>query len=184
NPKTSGGARFVYLAAWGYAHEQFNGDEEAIEEYIRKLLSNVPVFENSARAATTAFAQRELGDVLLAWENEGFLATEVFGEGSFEKVTPSMSIRAEPPVAILYGHAEKHGTLAVAEAYIRFLYEEEAQEIIAERHFRPSSPEVLERYRSKFPDVRMLSVEEVFGGWEEAQTKHFHENGSFDRIVT
>jgi sulfate transport system substrate-binding protein len=181
NPKTSGGARWNYLAAWGYAADKYHGDQAKIEGYITALLHNVPVLDSGARGATTSFAQRGLGDVLLAWENEAGLVIQEFGD-NFDVVVPSESILAEPPVAIVDKVVDKHGTRKVAEAYLNFLYSPEGQEIEAKNHFRPRDPKVFEKYAKDFPKVKLFTIDEKFGGWSKAQPEHFNDGGSFDRL--
>ena len=183
NPKTSGGARWNYLAAWGYALRQPGGDDRQAAAFVSRVFRNVPVLDTGARAATTTFVQRGIGDVLVTWENEALLALEKVGRGRFTIVAPPQSILAEPPVAVVDRVVDRHGTRRAAQAYLEFLYTPEAQEIAARHHFRPRSPEVLARYRAKFPDVRtLLAIDADFGGWTPAQKKHFDEGGTFDRI--
>ena len=181
NPKTSGGARWNYLAAGGYAADKFHGDQAKIEEYIVALLRNVPVLDSGARGSTTTFAQRGLGDVLLAWENEAGLVMKEFGD-NFEVVVPSESILAEPPVAVVDKVVDKHGTRAIAEAYLTFLYSPEAQEIEAKTHFRPRDPKVLAKYAKDFPQLTLFTIDQKFGGWGKAQPEHFGDGGTFDRL--
>ncbi len=181
NPKTSGGARWNYLAAWGYAEQRY-GSPDSARAFVERLFGNVPVLDSGARASTNTFVQRGMGDVLITWENEALLAAEKFGRGRFEVVIPSVSILAEPPVAVVDRAVEKHGTRAVAEAYVAYLYSEAAQEIAARHHFRPTSPEALARHRESFPELRLFRVDEQFGGWAEAQRRHFDDGGSFDQI--
>jgi sulfate/thiosulfate-binding protein len=182
NPKTSGGARWNYLAAWAWAQKTF-GDEAKVADYMRALFKNVPVLDTGARGATTTFAQRGLGDVLIAWENEAFLARDEFGKDRFEIVTPSLSILAEPPVALVEGNAGPHGTKDIAEAYLRFLYTPAAQAIIAKHHFRPASPEtVSEADRAQFPKLELVTIDGQFGGWARAQAQHFADGGTFDQL--
>jgi len=181
NPKVSGGARWNYLAAWGYARRQ-SGSEGAAREFMRRLLENVPVFDSGARAATTTFARRGLGDVLLCWENEAFLACQAFGESSLEMVVPSVSILAEPPVAVVDRVVDRRGSRAAAEAYLQYLYADEGQEIAARHYFRPAAswnPAAARR----FTKVPTFTVEEVFGGWESAHRVHFREHGAFDELT-
>ena len=182
NPKTSGGARWNYLAAWGYALRQSGNDESKAMDFVARLYKNVPVLDSGARGATTTFAQRGIGDVLLAWENEAFLAIDELGKDKLELVAPSVSILAEPPVAVVDKVAARHGTAAVAKAYIEFLYSPEGQEIAARNHYRPRLKEVADRYGSQFPRLALFTVDEVFGGWQKAQKKHFDEGGTFDQI--
>jgi sulfate/thiosulfate transport system substrate-binding protein len=178
NPKTSGGARWNYLAAWGYA-QKHNLDPK---DFVSKLFKNVPVLDSGARGSTTTFAQRELGDVLIAWENEAFLANKEFGEGKFDVVVPSISILAEPPVAIVDKNVDEHGTRKVAEAYLKFLYSPEGQEIAAKNFYRPRDPEVAKKYADKFPQISLFTIDEQFGGWKKAQAEHFNDGGVFDQI--
>jgi sulfate transport system substrate-binding protein len=181
NPKTSGGARWNYLAAWGYVLTQPNSDPAAAREFVQKLYANVPVLDTGARGATTTFAQRNIGDVLITWENEAHLALEEF-PGRFEIVTPSVSIQAEPCVAWVDRNVEAHGTRELAEAYLRFLYLPQAQEIAARRFFRPAVPEILARH-TEFPAIRLLTVDETFGGWAAAQRQHFADGAIFDQML-
>jgi sulfate transport system substrate-binding protein len=184
NPKTSGGARWNFLAAWGFALRRPGGDEAAAERFVADVFRNVPVLDSGARGATTTFAQRGLGDVLVTWENEALLALEKLGSDRLEIVVPPLSILAEPPVALVDRIVDRRGTRRVAEAYLQFLYTPEAQEIAARHHYRPRMPEVLARHRSTFPAVgRLLTIDDDFGGWSAAQRKHFDEGGTFDRIV-
>jgi len=182
NPKTSGGARWNYLAAWGYALRQSNNDESKARDFVARLYKNVPVLDSGARGATTTFVQRGIGDVLLAWENEAFLAINELGKDKLEMVVPSVSILAEPPVAVVDKVAARHGTAAVAKAYIEFLYSPEGQEIAARNFYRPRLKEVAAKYDSQFPHLTLFTVDQVFGGWQKAQKKHFEEGGSFDQI--
>lgn len=184
NPKTSGGARWAYLAAWGQALERANGDESAARAYVTKLFRNVPVLDTGARGATTSFAERGQGDVLLSWENEAALLAKDVGAGKFEVVVPSASIVAEPPVAVVDRYADKHGTRELASAYLQFLYSDEGQEIAAKHHYRPQAPTVLARHAAKFPDVKRFTVKDKFGGWSKAQKTHFDDGGIFDQIAT
>jgi sulfate/thiosulfate transport system substrate-binding protein len=182
NPKTSGGARWNYLAAWGYALGQFGNDESKARDFVTRLYKNVPVLDSGARGATTTFVQRGIGDVLLAWENEAFLALHELGNGRFDMVVPSRSILAEPPVSVVDKVAARHGTAAVARAYLEYLYSPEGQEIAARHYYRPRLKEVADRYRKQFPHVTLFDIGEVFGGWRQAQKKHFDDGGLFDRI--
>jgi len=184
NPKTSGGARWNYLAAWGYALRKNGGDEAAAREFVKELFRHVPVLDSGARGATTTFVEREIGDVLLAWENEAFLALKEFGEDKFDIVTPSLSILAEPPVAVVDKVVDKRGTREVAEAYLQYLYSEDAQKVIAENFYRPTLPSVAEQYKDRFVDVEFLTIDGDFGSWREAQEKHFSDGGIFDQIYT
>jgi len=182
NPKTSGGARWNYLAAWGYALDKSNGDTAKAKDFVASLYRNVPVLDSGARGATITFAQRGLGDVLIAWENEAYLANQEFGDG-FEIVAPSLSILAEPPVAVVDKVVDRHGTRAVAEAYLRYLYTPEAQEIAAKNFYRPRDADVWKKVAGKFPVLRLFTIDQVFGGWRQAQTTHFADGGIFDQIV-
>ncbi len=183
NPKTSGGARWNYLAAWAYADKAYQGDETKIRDYITRLLANVPVLDTGARGATTTFAQRGLGDVLLSWENEAFLALKEFGSGQFEIVVPSLSILAEPPVAVVDGNAKPKGTAGVARAYLEFLYTPQAQAIIAANFYRPRHPESAgPAVLKQFPALPLVTIDGQFGGWAKAQTTHFADGGTFDQL--
>lgn len=182
NPKTSGGARWNYLAAWGYALQKWGGDEAKAKDFVKALYKNVPVLDTGARGATTTFVQRGIGDVLVAWENEVILALKELGPGQFELVAPSVSILAEPPVAVVDRVIKRKGTAAVAKAYLEFLYSEAGQEIIAKNHFRPRSQTVLKAHAAEFPQVKLFTIQEVFGGWQKAQSAHFNEGGHYDRI--
>ena len=182
NPKTSGGARWNYLAAYGYALKKFSNDEAKAQEFLKQLFANVPVLDTGARGSTTTFVQRGIGDVLLSWENEAFLAEKEFGNDKFEIVFPSMSILAEPPVAVVDKVANKKGTLEVAHEYLNFLYSKEAQEIAAKHFYRPSDSEIATKYASNFPKLDLLKITD-FGGWKEAQKKHFDDSGVFDQII-
>ena len=183
NPKTSGGARWNYLAAWGHALRRSGGDEAQAERFVGDIYRNVPVLDAGARGATTTFVQRGIGDVLVTWENEALLAIDKLGAGQLEVVVPPVSILAEPPVAVVDAVVDRHGTRAAARAYLEFLYTPEAQELAARHHFRPRLAEVLARHRAKFPDVEtLLTIDGDFGGWAAAQKKHFDEGGTFDRI--
>jgi sulfate/thiosulfate transport system substrate-binding protein len=182
NPKTSGGARWNYLAAWGYALQKFNGDEGKAKEFIKKLFRNVPVLDTGARGSTITFVERGIGDVLIAWENEAFLALNELGQGKFEIVAPSVSILAEPPVAMVDRNVDKHHTRELAQAYLAYLYTAEAQEIAAKNYYRPRLKSVAEKYNNKFPKLRLFSVVDVAGGWQNAQKKHFADGGYFDQV--
>jgi len=180
NPKTSGGARWNYLAAWAYAKDKFGGDEGKIKEFIGKLYKNVPVLDTGARGSTTTFVQRRIGDVLIAWENEAFLA-EQEAKGQFEIVRPSLSILAEPPVAVVEKNAVRKGSLEVAKAYLQYLYTPEAQELAAKYYFRPTDDTVAAKYASRFPKMNVVTIAD-FGGWKDAQKTHFNDGGTFDQI--
>jgi sulfate/thiosulfate transport system substrate-binding protein len=181
NPKTSGGARWNYLAAWEYARLQANGDEARTTEFMAALFRNVPVLDSGARGATNTFVQRGMGDVLLAWENEAYLALAETKD-QMEIVVPSISILAEPPVAVVDNVVDRKGTRALAEAYLQFLYTPQGQEIIAKHHYRPRDPEVAAKYARRFADVRLFTIDEAFGGWQKAQPTHFADGGTFDQI--
>jgi len=182
NPKTSGGARWNYLAAWAWAQQSFAGDEAKIRDYIGKLLANVPVLDTGARGATTTFVERGVGDVLLAWENEAFLAQRELGADQFEIVVPSLSILAEPPVALVDTIVDKRGTREVAQAYLEYLYSEQGQHIAAKHYYRPRLPSVVAQYADTFPALNLVTVDDVFGGWQKAQAEHFADGGTFDQI--
>lgn len=182
NPKTSGGARWNFLAAWGYALKQPGGDEATARAFVKALFQHVPVLDTGARGATNTFAQRGIGDVLLAWENEALLATHEPGGDRFEIVLPSVSILAEPPVAVVDKNVDAHGTRQLAEAYLQFLYSPAAQEIEARNFYRPRSPAVAARYASRFPKVDTFTLTEMFGSWRQAQAKFFAEGGVFDQV--
>jgi sulfate/thiosulfate-binding protein len=179
NPKTSGGARWNYLAAWGYALDKWKSEDKA-KEFVASIYKNVPVLDTGARGSTITFAQRGLGDVLLAWENEAYLASQEFGADKFDIVAPPLSIRAEPPVALVAGNVDKKGTRKVAEAYLRFLYTPEAQAIIARHHYRPSTPV---SGGPALPEIKLFTIDEVFGGWAKAQPAHFGSGGIFDSFA-
>jgi sulfate/thiosulfate transport system substrate-binding protein len=184
NPKTSGGARWNYLAAWAYADQKFGHDEEKDKDFIKKLYANVPVLDTGARGSTTTFAQRGIGDVLLAWENEAFLALDELGADKFDIVVPSLSVKAEPPVAVVDQVVDAKGTRKVAEAYLNFLYTPEAQKLIAHNYYRPSDPKSADpKDLARFVDVKLVAINDpLFGGWAKAQPKHFDEGGIFDQI--
>jgi sulfate/thiosulfate transport system substrate-binding protein len=181
NPKTSGGARWNYLAAWGFALKAY-GSEDKAKKFVADLYTNVPVLDTGARGATVTFVERGVGDVLLAWENEAFLALREFGQEKFEIVAPPRSILAEPPVAVVDSVVDARGTRAVAEAYLRFWYTREGQEIAARNSYRPRDPEIAKEYEKSFAKVELFTIEEVFGGWTKAQKEHFGEGGIFDQI--
>ena len=182
NPKTSGGARWAYLAAFGAAQRAGGGDPAKGEAYVRALYRNVPVLDSGARGSTVTFAQRGLGDVLLSWESEAHQALEEFGRDKFEIVTPPVSIRCEPPVALVDKNADRHGTRVVAQAYLQFLFTPAAQEIVARRFYRPIRPEALARAGARFPRLDTFTVDNAFGGWTKAQETHFADGGLFDRV--
>jgi sulfate transport system substrate-binding protein len=182
NPKTSGGARWNYLAAWGYALRQPGGNAAKARAFVASIYKNVPVLDAGARGATTTFVERGIGDVLIAWENEALLAVKELGPGKFDIVVPSVSILAEPPVAIVDKYAKKHGTGVVAKAYLDFLYTDEAQDIIARNFYRPRNAAVAAKYAAQFPKLTLFTVDDVFGGWANAQREHFADGGVFDQI--
>jgi len=181
NPKTSGGARWNYLAAWGYALQRWGNDGKKAQEFIAGIFRNVPVLDTGARGSTTTFVERGIGDVLIAWESEAHMAIKEIGKGNFEIVMPSVSIRVEPPVAVVDKVATKQGTLAVAAAYLEYLYTNEGQEIAARHYYRPRLASVAAKYANVFPKATLISIE-VFGGWQKAQKTHFDDGGIFDRI--
>jgi sulfate transport system substrate-binding protein len=181
NPKTSGGARWNYLAAWAWAKNQPGGSDAKAEAYVKALYANVPVLDSGARGATVTFVERGIGDVLLAWENEALLAIRELGQGKFEIVYPSQSILAEPPVSVVDKVVDRKGTRAVAEAYLKHLYTREGQELAAKHYYRPRDPEVAAKYAAQFPSLKLATVAD-FGGWTKAQATHFADGGTFDRI--
>ena len=181
NPKTSGGARWNYLAAWGYAQRK-TGSVAGARDYMTKLFRNVPVLDSGARGATTTFVQRGQGDVLLAWENEAFLATNQLGKGEFEIVVPSISILAEPPVAVVDKVVDRKGTRAVAEAYLKFLYTPAGQKIIGKNYYRPRDPQVAAQFKGQFPNIKLLTIDRNFGGWKRVQAAQFSDGGVFDQV--
>jgi len=182
NPKTSGGARWNYLAAWAWALRQPGGSDATAKDFVGKLYKNVPVLDAGARGSTTTFVERGIGDVLIAWENEALLAIKELGPGKFEIVVPSLSILAEPPVAVVDKVAGKHGTREVAQAYLQYLYTDAAQEIEARNFYRPRNQAVAAKYASQFPRVNLVTVNDVFGGWKKAQQTHFADGALFDQI--
>ena len=183
NPKTSGGARWNYLAAWAYELDRTKGDQAAARKFVEAIYRNVPVLDSGARGSTTTFAQRAVGDVLVAWENEAFLTLQEFGADKFEIVVPAFSILAEPPVSLVDQVVDKRGTRKVAEAYLDFLYTPAAQKIIARNFYRPSKPESADPADlARFPKIRLVTVDQAFGGWAKAQADHFAEGGTFDQI--
>jgi sulfate transport system substrate-binding protein len=181
NPKTSGGARWNYLAAWGYALKKYGSDDKA-KEFVAKLYKNVPVLDVGARGSTTTFVQRGIGDVLLAWENEAFLSIKELGKDKVEIIVPSVSILAEPPVAVVDKNVQKHGTQKAAQAYLEYLYTPQGQEIVARNFYRPRSAEVATKYKAVFPSIKLFTIDDVFGGWKKAQKTHFSDGGIFDQI--
>lgn len=182
NPKTSGGARWNYLAAWGYALKQKGGNEAKARDFVTRLYKNVPVLDSGARGATTTFVQRGIGDVLLAWENEAFLAVNELGRDKFEIVVPSVSILAEPPVAVVDKVVDKRGTRKVAEEYLNYLYSPEGQDIAGKNYYRPRDRKVAAKYAKLFPKLKLFTIDQVFGGWRKAQKAHFDDGGVFDKI--
>jgi sulfate transport system substrate-binding protein len=182
NPKTSGGARWNYLAAWGVALHENGGDEAKAKAFVTALFKNVPVLDSGARGSTTTFVEHRLGDVLLAWENEAFLALKEFGADKFEIVAPSESILAEPPVAVVDTVVDRHGTRKVAEEYLKYLYSPEAQDLAGKNFYRPRLEEAAKKYESVFPKIKLFTVDEAFGGWTKAQATHFADGGVFDKI--
>ncbi|HVZ31155.1 MAG TPA: sulfate ABC transporter substrate-binding protein [Polyangiaceae bacterium] len=181
NPKTSGGARWAYLAAWGNALKQ-GGKEESARAFVKKLYGNVKVLDSGARGSTTTFVQNGIGDVLLSWENEAALILKESGADKFEVIAPKRSILAEPPVTVVDKNTERHKTTAVAKAYLEHLYSPEGQEIAAKNYYRPRSSEVAKRYSASFPAIELFTIDEVFGGWQKAQKEHFADSASFDQI--
>jgi sulfate transport system substrate-binding protein len=182
NPKTSGGARWNYLGAWGFALKKSGGDESKAKDFISRLYKNVPVLDSGARGATTTFVERGIGDVLIAWENEALLAVKELGPDKVEIVAPSLSILAEPPVAVVDKVAGKHGTKTVAQAYLEYLYTDAGQEIVAKHYYRPRNAAVAAKYASQFPKVNLVTVDDVFGGWKKAHEAHFADGALFDQI--
>ena len=183
NPKTSGGARWNYLAAWAYALDKNGGNEEKAKEFVGALLKHVPVLDSGARGATTTFVERGVGDVLLAWENEAFLAREELGPDKFDIVAPPLSILAEPPVAVVDKVVDRKGTRQAAQAYLEFLYTPQAQEIIARNFYRPTDKTVAAKYADRFPKLKLVTIDDpIFGGWQAAQKKHFSDGGTFDQV--
>ncbi len=184
NPKTSGGARWNYLAAYGYALQQNKGDHAKAQAFVKKLFENVPVLDSGARGSLTTFTERGIGDVFLSWENEAFLATTSLGPDKFDIVVPSLSILAEPPVTLVDKNVDKHGTREVATAYLEYLYSPVAQEIAAKNYYRPTDAGIAKKYARQFPKVKLITIDEAFGGWTKAQKEHFADGGVFDRIYT
>ena len=182
SPKTSGGARWNYLAAWGWALKQQGGSDATAQAFVQKLYKNVPVLDSGARASTVTFAQRNIGDVLLSWENEAFLAQKEFGDGKFDIVVPSVSVLAEPPVAVVDVNAKAHGTEAVAKAYLEFLYSDAGQEAAGRNYYRPTNEKIAAKYAAQFPKIGTFVTIRDFGGWAKAQARHFDDGGIFDKI--
>jgi sulfate transport system substrate-binding protein len=182
NPKTSGGARWAYLAAYAYALEHNNHDDAKAKDFIKLLYKNVPVLDTGARGSTVTFAQRQIGDVLLAWENEAHLALKEFGDDKFDIVTPSLSILAEPPVSVVDKNAKRHKTTEIANEYLKYLYSDEGQEIAAKNFYRPRNEAIAKKYATNFNEVKLVNIDQEFGGWAKAQKAHFADGGTFDQI--
>jgi sulfate/thiosulfate-binding protein len=180
NPKTSGGARWAYLAAWGQALQRSGGDAAKAKDYVTRLYKNVPVLDSGARGSTTTFGQRGIGQVLVAWENEAYLLVNELGKDKFEIVNPGVSILAEPPVAVVDKNVDKHGTRAAAEGYLKFLYTQEGQELVAKHHYRPRNAAVAAKH--PLPPIKLFTIDQVFGGWQKAHATHFADGGTFDQI--
>lgn len=183
NPKTSGGARWNYLAAWAYALKQPGGNDNTAREFVKKLYANVKVLDSGARGSLTTFAERGVGDVFISWENEAFLAVKELGPDKFELVTPSLSILAEPPVTVVDKNVDRKGTRKVATAYLEYLYSPEGQEIAGKHYYRPIDPKIAAKYANQFAKVKLFKIDEVFGGWQKAQKTHFNDGGVFDQII-
>ena len=184
NPKTSGGARWNYLAAWGFALKKYGNDEKKAQQFVGQILANVPVLDTGARGATTTFVERGIGDVLLAWENEALLALKELGPDKFDIVAPSLSILAEPPVTVVDKVVDRKGTRAVAQAYLEYLYAPEGQDLAGQNYYRPIDATAAAKYARQFPKVTLFTIDEVFGGWAKAQKTHFADGGSFDQVYT
>ncbi|MGM8062127.1 sulfate ABC transporter substrate-binding protein [Vogesella indigofera] len=184
NPKTSGGARWNYLAAWGYALKQPGGNNAKAQDFVKKVFQNVKVLDSGARGSLVSFTQRGIGDVLLSWENEAYLATKELGPDKFDIVTPSLSILAEPPVSVVDKVVDKKGTRKVAEAYLQYLYSPQGQELAAANYYRPRDAKVAAKYADKFSKVKLFTIDQVFGGWTKAQKTHFADGAIFDQIIT
>lgn len=182
NPKTSGGARWNYLAAWAYALKHNNGSEAKAAEFLSAIFRNVPVLDSGARGSTITFVERGIGDVFISWENEAFLAVNTLGKGKFEIVVPSLSILAEPPVTVVDRVVDKRGTREAANAYLEYLYTPQAQELAGKHYYRPRDPKVLEKYSNVFVKTELVTIDDVFGGWQKAQATHFSDGGTFDKI--
>jgi sulfate/thiosulfate transport system substrate-binding protein len=182
NPKTGGGARWNYLAAWGYALDKFGGDDTRAKDFVAKLYKNVPVLDSGARGSTITFTQRGVGDVLIAWENEAYLALKEAGGDQYEVVIPSESILAEPPVAVVDANVDRKGTRKVAEAYLKYLYSDDGQNIAANWYYRPRNQDIAAKYAAQFPKLKLFTIDEKFGGWVKAQPTHFADGGVFDQI--
>jgi sulfate transport system substrate-binding protein len=184
NPKTSGGARWNYLAAWGYGLKHNDNDQAKAQQFVARLFANVPVLDSGARGSTTTFTERGIGDVLITWENEAFLALKELGADKFQIVVPSLSILAEPPVTVVDRNVDKRGTRKVAEAYLEYLYSPEGQEIAAKNFYRPTDEKVAKKYAKQFPKLNLITIDRAFGGWAKVQKEHFGDGGVFDRIYT
>jgi len=184
NPKTSGGARWNYLAAWGYALKQPGGNESKAREFVARLYRNVPVLDSGARGSTTTFVERGIGDVLITWENEAFLALKELGPDKVEIIVPSASVLAEPPVSVVDKVVDKHGTRKVAQAYLEYLYSEEGQEVIARNYYRPTDPKIAAKYAQQFPKLKLFTIGEISGNWKTTQKIHFDDGGVFDQIYS
>lgn len=182
NPKTSGAARWAYLSAWGYVLKASGGDEEKAKDFVTRFYKNVPVLDSGARGATTTFVERGIGDVLVGWENEAYLAVKEYGTDKFEIVTPSVSILAEPAVAVVERNADRKGTRKIAEEYLKYLYSDQGQEIIAKHFYRPRNQEIASKFAAKFQKLDLFTIDEVFGGWQAAHKRHFADGGVFDQI--
>lgn len=182
NPKTSGGARWNYLAAWGYALRKFGNDDAKAKAFVASIYKNVPVLDTGARGSTITFVERGIGDVFLSWENEAFLAVKELGPDKFEIIVPSLSILAEPPVAVVDKVADKRGTRKVAQAYLEYLYSDEGQDIAGKHYYRPRVEKIAAKYSKQFPKVNLFTIDEVFGGWAKAQKTHFADGGTFDQV--
>lgn len=182
NPKTSGGARWNYLAAWAYALRQYDNDETKAYDFVRKIFANVSVLDSGARGSTNTFAQRGLGDVLIAWENEAYLSIQQLGNNELEMIVPSLSILAEPPVTLIDKNVDRKGTREVAQSYLENLYSDDAQRLAAKHFYRPSNPDIAAEFSDQFPQIELVTIDEVFGGWTKAQDTHFNDGGMFDRI--
>lgn len=182
NPKTSGGARWNYLAAWAYALRQYDNDETKAYDFVRKIFANVSVLDSGARGSTNTFAQRGLGDVLIAWENEAYLSIQQLGNNELEMIVPSLSILAEPPVTLIDKNVDRKGTREVAQSYLENLYSDDAQRLAAKHFYRPSNPDIAAEFSDQFPQIELVTIDEVFGGWSKAQDTHFNDGGMFDRI--
>lgn len=183
NPKTSGGARWNYLAAWAYSLKQPGGNPEAAKAFVKNIYANVKVLDSGARGSTTTFTERGIGDVLIAWENEAYLSVKELGPDKFDIITPSISILAEPPVSVVDKNVDKKGTRKLATAYLEYLYTPEGQEIAAKNYYRPRDPKIAAKYAGQFAKVKLITIDEVFGGWQKAQKTHFADGGTFDQIV-